>query len=51
MIWRRAAKNAEEGPGLVAYGLIVALITVVCVAALGAGSSDKLQSVSSPLGS
>ena len=41
----RAAQNEEEGQGLVEYGLILALIAVVCVAALtalGTGISGML---------
>ncbi|MBA3337811.1 MAG: Flp family type IVb pilin [Chloroflexia bacterium] len=40
--------ETEEGQGLVEYGLIIALIAVVCIAALtalGTGVSGTLQSI------
>ena len=42
----------EEGQGLVEYGLIIALIAVVCIVALtalGTGISGKLGSVNAKL--
>lgn len=53
LIWLQKARSSEEGQGLVEYGLIVALIAVVCVTALtglGNGVKTKLQSVSTTLG-
>jgi len=44
--------NEEEGQGLVEYGLITALIAVVCVAALtalGGNVSTKLTSIGDSL--
>ena len=42
----------EEGQGLVEYGLIIALIAVVCIAALtalGVGISGKLGAINTAL--
>jgi len=42
----------EEGQGLAEYGLILALIAVVCIAALtllGTNVSDKLNAVASAI--
>ncbi|GMV86215.1 MAG: hypothetical protein AMXMBFR80_20700 [Dehalococcoidia bacterium] len=42
----------EEGQGLAEYGLILALIAVVCIAALtalGGGVRDKITSVANAL--
>ena len=41
-------KDEESGQGLVEYGLIIALIAVVCIAVLtnlGTGIKDKLDKV------
>jgi pilus assembly protein Flp/PilA len=46
------ATNDEEGQGLAEYGLILALIAVVCIGALGVlgtGISSKLQQVAGAL--
>jgi pilus assembly protein Flp/PilA len=45
-------KNDEEGQGLAEYGLILALIAVVCVAALkllASGVGNTLNSITSNL--
>ena len=45
-------KYREEGQGLAEYGLILALIAVVCIAALtllGTGISAKLSSLTAAL--
>ncbi|HMO95643.1 MAG TPA: Flp family type IVb pilin [Tepidiformaceae bacterium] len=50
MVERQIAK--EEGQGLAEYGLILALIAVVCIialTALGGGISDTLDSLTSEL--
>ncbi len=44
--------EGEEGQGLAEYGLILALIAVVCIAALtllGTNVSDKLNAVASAI--
>ncbi len=44
--------KGEEGQGLAEYGLILALIAVVCIAALtllGTNVSDKLNTVASAI--
>jgi pilus assembly protein Flp/PilA len=46
--WVASMRDREEGQALVEYALIVALIAVVCVAALtalGTNISDKLQGI------
>jgi pilus assembly protein Flp/PilA len=46
--WLRARFNDEKGASLVEYALLVALIAVVCIAAvtlLGKNASDKFDSV------
>ena len=46
--WLRAHLNDERGASLVEYALLVALIAVVCIAAvtlLGTAASSKFQSV------
>lgn len=46
------SRNTEEGQGLAEYGLILALIAVVCIAALttlGGGISSTLQKVNTSL--
>ncbi|WP_084522282.1 Flp family type IVb pilin [Atopobium fossor] len=45
-------KNEESGQGLVEYGLIIALIAVVCIAALeamGTGVRGKLEQITNKL--
>ncbi len=45
-------KDEESGQGLVEYGLIIALIAVVCIAALtalGGGIKDKFLEVNKKL--
>ena len=45
-------KDEESGQGLVEYGLIIALIAVVCIAALttlGGGIKGKLEEVHNKL--
>ncbi len=52
--WMRAQAKTERGASLVEYALLVALIAVVCIAAvtlLGRNSSRKFSSVSSSIGS
>ncbi len=52
--WMRAQAKTERGASLVEYALLVALIAVVCIAAvtlLGRNASTKFSSVSSSLGS
>jgi pilus assembly protein Flp/PilA len=47
-----ALKNGEEGQGLAEYGLILALIAVVCIAALttlGGGISTQLGNINAAL--
>lgn len=49
---RRDMFKAEEGQGLVEYGLIVALIAVVCIGALqlmGTSVSGKLGEINTAL--
>jgi len=48
----RYGAESEEGQGLAEYGLILALIAVVCIAALtllGTNVSDKLNAVASAI--
>lgn len=50
---RRDLYKAEEGQGLVEYGLIVALIAVVCIGALqlmGTSITGKLGDINTALG-
>lgn len=45
--------SEESGQGLVEYGLIIALIAVICIAALtnlGTGVRDKFDEIVSALG-
>lgn len=51
--WLRAQAKTERGASLVEYALLVALIAVVCIAAvtlLGSAASNKFSSVSSAIG-
>jgi pilus assembly protein Flp/PilA len=51
--WLRARFDDEKGASLVEYALLVALIAVICIAAitlLGQNASTKLQSVGDSLG-
>ena len=52
--WLRARfGDTERGASLVEYALLVALIAVVCIAAvtlLGSNASDKLDSVADSIG-
>lgn len=51
-LWLQARANSEEGQGLAEYGLILALIAVVAIAALtglGAQIVATLQSVTAAL--
>ena len=51
--WLRARFNDERGASLVEYALLVALIAVVCIAAisfLGTNAKSKFSSVGSSLG-
>ncbi len=51
--WMRAQAKTERGASLVEYALLVALIAVVCIAAvtlLGRNASTKFSSVSSSIG-
>jgi pilus assembly protein Flp/PilA len=50
--WLRARFDEERGASLVEYALLVALIAVVCIAAvtlLGNSASSKFESVSNSL--
>jgi pilus assembly protein Flp/PilA len=50
--WLRAQVTSERGASLVEYALLVALIAVVCIAAvtfLGKAASSKFSSVSSAI--
>ena len=52
--WMRAQAKTERGASLVEYALLVALIAVVCIAAvtlLGRNASTKFSSVGSSIGS
>ncbi len=52
--WMRAQAKTERGASLVEYALLVALIAVVCIAAvtlLGRSAGDKFSSVNSAIGS
>ena len=51
--WARAQAKSERGASLVEYALLVALIAVVCIAAvtlLGGAADDKFSSVASAIG-
>ena len=51
--WLRARFDDEKGASLVEYALLVALIAVVCIAAitlLGQNASTKLNSVAGSIG-
>ena len=51
--WLRARTESERGASLVEYALLVALIAVVCIAAvslLGSAASDKFSAVGSAIG-
>ncbi|MGE3620155.1 MAG: Flp family type IVb pilin [Acidimicrobiia bacterium] len=50
--WLRARFDDEKGASLVEYALLVALIAVVCIAAIrliGTSASEKLNSTGSTL--
>ena len=50
--WMKAQAKTERGASLVEYALLVALIAVVCIAAvtlLGKGASAKFSEVSSAI--
>ena len=51
--WMKAQAKTERGASLVEYALLVALIAVVCIAAvtlLGTNASKKFSNVSSAIG-
>jgi len=51
--WLRAHLRDERGASLVEYALLVALIAIVCIAAitmLGGNASDKFSQVGGSLG-
>ncbi len=51
--WATAQAKTERGASLVEYALLVALIAVVCIAAvtaLGGAASDKFDTVASAIG-
>jgi pilus assembly protein Flp/PilA len=51
--WLQARCRTDRGASLVEYALLVALIAVVCIAAvtlLGRNASSKLSSVASAIG-
>jgi pilus assembly protein Flp/PilA len=51
--WLRAQAKSERGASLVEYALLVALIAVVCIAAvgiLGKSANNKFSSVGSAIG-
>ena len=51
--WLRAHLRDERGASLVEYALLVALIAIVCIAAitmLGGNASDKFSQVGASLG-
>jgi pilus assembly protein Flp/PilA len=53
MAWHETHLNSEEGQGLTEYGLILALIAVMCVAALTTlqgGITGTLESIAGNLG-
>ena len=50
--WARAQAKTERGASLVEYALLVALIAVVCIAAvtlLGTAASDKFSSIATTI--
>ena len=50
--WMKAQAKTERGASLVEYALLVALIAVVCIAAvtaLGSSASDKFSQVDSAI--
>ncbi len=50
--WARAQAKTERGASLVEYALLVALIAVVCIAAvtlLGSAASDKFSSIATTI--
>ena len=50
--WLKARIDSERGASLVEYALLVALIAVVCIAAvtlLGNSASDKFSEISSAI--
>jgi pilus assembly protein Flp/PilA len=50
--WARAQAKTERGASLVEYALLVALIAVVCIAAvtlLGNAASNKFSSIASTI--
>ncbi|MDH3679223.1 MAG: Flp family type IVb pilin [Acidimicrobiia bacterium] len=52
--WARAQAKTERGASLVEYALLVALIAVVCIAAvtlLGSAAEDKFSSIASAIDS
>jgi pilus assembly protein Flp/PilA len=51
--WLKARFDSDRGASLVEYALLVALIAVVCIAAvttLGSNASDKFDTVGSSIG-
>ena len=51
--WMKAQAKTERGASLVEYALLVALIAVVCIAAvtaLGSSASSKFSEVDSAIG-
>ena len=52
-MWLQARFDDEEGASLVEYALLVALIAVVCIAAvtlLGGNASDKFSTIAQSIG-
>ncbi|MGE0881429.1 MAG: Flp family type IVb pilin [Acidimicrobiia bacterium] len=51
--WMRARFNSDKGASLVEYALLLALIAVMCIAAIsliGGNAKSKLNSVGSSIG-
>lgn len=51
--WLRSKATSERGASLVEYALLVALIAVVCIAAvtlLGSAAEEKFSSVATSIG-